>query len=1111
MRRHWYVIACLVVLSTTHLNAREMIRLPNNPALSPDGKTLVFDWNGDLWRVEGTGGRATPLTQHPGQDSKPIFSPDGKQIAFVSDRDGSAQVYVMPADGGGANQLTFHTAGFDLHQWTPDGKQLLVGSQRDNFWRHAERFFLISAENRGSEIMLFDAYGESGAISPDGKRLLFTREGPAWWRKGYRGSQASQIWMFDREDGQFTRLLDHEAGNRWPLWKPDGTGFYYVGGKSGSFNLWEHSFQDGRGKQLTHFEDDSVVFPCISADGSTVVFRHLFDFYRIGIREPGSPRKIEIWHDVDRSHEHIIRRVLTSASEVAFSGDGLEIAFIAGGDLWVMDTELREPRQITSTPEEERSPVFSPDGGSILFASDMGEGCDIYRATRADKQQFWWLNHSFKIDRLTNDGVQKDGISWSPDGKHVGYIGGRGDLWVMKPDGKEPTRILEGVMRPEYDWSPDGKWVVYSTEDQDFNRDIWLAPLDRSRPPFNLSRHPRADRHPVWSPDGKLIAFTGQRGTDVDIHYVWLRAEDDEADSRARKLQQAIEKINKARVTGPRKPDSAEPQREGEPGKKSVGQIDFDRIHDRIHRVTISNSTEGDLFWAPDSKRLAFTATVDGRRGTYTIEIPTRLTPTLLTTQVGSQARWLTKGNQIVWLSGGLPASFRVGAANSATSPSSTTSASPSPIRRGGSSSSEASTGGGYRFDALQTVDVGKKHVAVFDQCWRVMRDNWYDEKLNNRDWEQIREKYRETAAQSPDTRGLATVVSLMLGELNGSHLGFSMTGSRSSSGQGPGERTWRETTAHLGVRFDPQHQGPGLKVRDVIWRGPADQKRRKIEPGELILTIDGKEVSRGTDLTTILNGPLSREIALKVRGVDGKDRDVAIRPTTFPAARGLLYEQWVRDNRKLVEKLSGGKLGYLHIQAMAMPSFHRFEEELYSVGYGKDGLVIDVRENGGGSTTDHLLTALTQPVHAITVPRGGTPGYPNDRKVYATWNKPIVVMCNQNSFSNAEIFSHAIKTLRRGQLVGVPSAGGVISTGGVSIMDVGYLRMPFRGWYVLGTGQDMELNGAIPDHILWPSPGELPAGKDVQLEKAVSVLLTDVQKWREQPRVPLIKASERK
>ena len=274
-------------------------------------------------------------------------------------------------------------------------------------------------------------------------------------------------------------------------------------------------------------------------------------------------------------------------------------------------------------------------------------------------------------------------------------------------------------------------------------------------------------------------------------------------------------------------------------------------------------------------------------------------------------------------------------------------------------------------------------------------------------------------------------------------------------------------------------------------------------------ITMTGKALPACADLTALLNGPDARDVMLKVRGVDGKERNVILRPISFVQARVLLYEQWLKDNRKAVEKLSKGTLGYLHIAAMDMTNFYKFEEQLYAAGAGKDGLVIDVRENGGGSTADHLLTALTQPVHAVTVPRGGGPGYPSDRRVYATWTRPIVVLCNQNSFSNAEIFSHAIKTLKRGQLVGVPTAGGVISTGGTPIMDAGFLRLPFRGWFLSGDGRDMELNGAVPRHIVWPEPGQVPQGKDVQLEKAVAVLMTGVKNVKATPKPPLKKALE--
>jgi tricorn protease len=317
--------------------------------------------------------------------------------------------------------------------------------------------------------------------------------------------------------------------------------------------------------------------------------------------------------------------------------------------------------------------------------------------------------------------------------------------------------------------------------------------------------------------------------------------------------------------------------------------------------------------------------------------------------------------------------------------------------------------------------------------------------------------------------------------------------------------------TAHLGVRFEPTYGGPGLKIRDVLPRGPASRKQSQLNPGEVILSIDGTSIDPQTDLTTILNGTLDREFRLQVRDAKGKERTVRLRPISYTQARQLLYDAWLNTNRTLVDKLSDNKLGYLHISGMNMPSFYKFEEELYSVGAGKEGLVIDVRENGGGSTTDHLLTILTQPAHALTKARGSNEiGYPQDRIVYATWRKPIIVLCNQNSFSNAEIFSHAIKVLQRGKVVGVPTAGGVISTGAASIMDAGVLRLPFRGWYHPHTGEDMELNGAVPDIVIWNLPGEVPAGKDQQLEAAVKQLLADVAETNKKPEPKLRKAMER-
>lgn len=1079
------------------------VRLVHEPALSPDGRTVAFQWQGDIWTAPTAGGRATRLTTHPALDSGAAFSPDGTQIAFNSEREGSKLLYTMPAGGGQPRQLTFHTDGCDLREWTPDGSGLLVGLGRDFSWMResrAGRLAIIDAGERKAESVLFDDYGFDGVISSDAQKVLFIREGSeSWWRQGYKGARGGQIWLFNRADGSYQQIVSDENENRWPLWKPDGKGFYFV--KNG--NLWQYDLASGKGGQITHFKDDLVVFPCISRDGKTLVFRVRFDLYHW---HPGEKEPVKI--EIDAAQDapvDLTRVVLEKATDISVTRDGMQMAFIAGGDVWVMDTELKEPRRITHTAEEERDVIFAPDGKALLFVSDAQGQTDLWQAAPEDVKKAWWENSGFALKKLTNDAQAEARPKFTRDGKKLAWLRDRGDLWIAEPDGTKARRIIESWNPPSFEFSPDGAWIVYSQQDEWFNADIWLLPVDGSRPPFNLSRHPDNDTRPVWSPDGKMIAWTGNRELDEsDIFYVNLQAEDDEKTRRERTLARVREKYKKNTKAEPKKEELRKSDPVGavakkpEEGKasppspapaKAVAEkpqqkpavekkdnplkIDFADIHERIHRIKIANSGEHSLVWSPDSKKLIFQSQFEEKKTTRSIEFPDDLAPRAFSAAALTNIEWLKADDQIVGLLDGKPAVIS---------------------GKGGDPKLHA-------FRAQHSYSRAEKQRAVFDQCWQVMRDDYYDERHGNRDWDAVRAKYRDMAAEAPDMNGAGECVWLMLGELNGSHLGFSWnTGNTAAP-------TWREETAHLGLRFDPAFAGPGWKVRDVIAKSPASHKNSRIEPGEIVLKVDGREVVPTTDVSSVLNGPMERDIVLTVKNGE-KQREVTLRPISYTTARKLLYDAWIHDSRHAVEQASNGTLGYLHISAMDDASFQKFQEELYHAGAGKDGLVIDVRENGGGSTTDHLLTALMQPRHAIAIPRGSsTPGYPQDRMIYATWQKPIVVLCNQNSYSNAEVFSHAIKTLKRGSLVGVQTAGGVISTGSTTIMDVGTLRLPFRGWYVLNSGQDMELNGARPDHVVWPRPGDKT---DRQLEKAVEVLKKDVEALKKRPQPKLIKATER-
>lgn len=1111
MKTRLFLASILALSTSTTCRADEKIRLARQPNLAPNGRTLLFVHDGDIWKVATKGGSATRLTSHDANDEQPLYSPDGKRIAFISARSGSNQVWVMPAGGGEPKQLTFHSEGCSLQSWYPDGKNLLVLGSRDHHWRSSSRFMKISSSKRSAEKLLFDGYGSEGKVSPDGKSILFVREGERWWRKGYTGARSAQIWLYSTESAEFTKLVDTPAGNRSPVWLADGRTFVYCssdGADNGARNLWQYNLKTEKKKQLTQFDDDLVTTPTVSADGSTVVFSHLFDLYSFSLNGNEQPARINIRRKTDDTPADSHRRILKTATDAAFSSDGLEIAMIAGGDLWVMETELKEPVRITRTEEFESDPIFADDGNSILFVGWKNGQADIWKVERADESQYWWQSSQFTMTQITSDADLESDLTLSPDGSDLFYIRGRGDLWVRNLDSGENRQLVDAFSSPGYDVSPDGKWIVYSQTDNDFNNDIWIAPVDGSADPVNVSRHPDDEAGPKWSPDGKMIAFSGRRSDDeVDIYYLYLTEEDDDTDSRDRKLKKTLEALKKSRSESKptaatsgteadgkqsdekssdekqkedKKADDGDDNEKAAESKRQEVKIDFANIHRRLRRISIANGREWILGWTPDSKKLLFSGTVKGDSGTWSVTFPDELTPKKFSGSTGQIKGWLRKPDRLLWLVNGVP-TMR-------------------PLTGEGSS---------YAFSAYQELSRSARYRAGFDAAWRIMRDAWYDDNFGNHNWDEVRRKYSKSAEHARNATDFARVISLMLGELNGSHLGF-YPAADPGTASGAGDE-WRPTTAHLGVRFDGSFRGPGLRVRDVIPNGPATDAASLIHAGETILSIDGTAVDPDLDLTTVLNGRIDRDIKLRVRaaGKKGGERDVVLRPSSFSRMRSQLYQKWQDDNRSAVGKRAAN-IGYLHIQGMNWPSFLDFERELYDVGYGKDGLIIDVRDNGGGFTTDHLLTALTQPEHAITVPRGGGPGYPQSRKVYASWNKPIVVLCNQNSYSNAEIFSHAIRQLGRGRLVGVPTAGGVISTGAASVMDLGRIRVPFRGWFVKETGEDMELNGAVPHVIVWPRPTEIPGGKDRQLLKAVKVLQKDIATWKSREQPQLRKATER-
>ncbi len=1057
------------------------IRLPRDPRLSPDGAQVAFAWRGDVWIAPSGGGDARRLTTHPSDDGAPWFSPDQQSVVFTSSRDGSSQLYRVPVTGGAPTQLTRGSDRKTVHGFTADGAQLLVTMRTDRGFHYSEsaRLFAIDLAGEEPKRMLIDVALAQAALSPDGNHLLFVRGRPMWSRKGHRGTQSAQLWHADlRRSPVAIERLDEDQPEfqniacQSPVWAPDSETYYYVSDPDGTFDVYQRRIGSEDVRRVTRCgaldrSDDGVAFPSVSADGATMLVRRRFDLVKVDTRT-GELQPIALRASGDDHAVALERRVETSATDIAFTADGKQMAFVSGEDVWVMDRILKEPRRVTNTPHNETSVAFSEDGSRLFFVSDVGGEFDIWEATHDREDGIWWLADDFDLKQVTDDREVEGNLTRSPTGDHIAYTR-QNDIFVMDSDGEDHRRVVEAWSMPQFDWSPDGHWLTYATQDSDYNSDVWIVSLDGTQQPYNLSRHPDYDGSPAWSGDGKRIAFTSRRdGEESDVYYVNLTAESEEQTSRDRTLEKALaamkpkkkakqkeEEKDKDKELGEASADDAE-KRDGDTSEDDRVTVDLEGIHDRLHRISIPDSREGGLIWSPDGKTLAFSATVSSQRGFYGVTFPDPSAPKKLASRALSRAAWHKQGDEIVGLSSGKPAAMKGGATLST-----------------------------FEFSLRRTRDWSAVRQVSFDQGWRAMRDRFYDPDMNNRDWDAIRRKYRPVAAQCLGQREFTDLMNMMLGELNASHMGHR---GGSDALPVPNSRSkWAPTTYHLGLRYGVERPQKGLVVTSVIPGSPCDRTRSKVDVGETLLAIDDVEITATTDVDALLTMDDARDVELTVAGADGAEREVQVRPIRSVA--GLLYDEYVENNRARVDEMSDGKLGYLHIQGMNMRSFRQMEEDLYHAGAGKDGLIIDVRFNGGGSTTDHVMTALTQPVHAITKSRGSGEGYPQDRKIYASWTKPIVLMCNEHSFSNAEILSHAVKQVGRGRLVGMRTAGGVISTGSVGLLDGSSVRMPMRGWYLVSTGADMELNGCTPDIAMWNHP----MGPDAQLETAVRTLAEDV------------------
>jgi len=1062
------VLALVLALPAAALEAP----LPRHPAPSPDGSRIAFSWQGDLWLVAASGGEAKRLTAHPANERFPVWSGDGRLIAFASNRHGNDDVFVMPADASAAPvRLTYASTGStgDIpDDFTPDGTAVLFTSNRAEGVKWGSQLWTVPLAG-GTPAIAQDAFGQAASYSPDGGSLVFVRGQTKWTRRGYHGSASRDLWL-RTAGGEYLRLTDFDGDDDRPTWLDGGT-VAFLSSRDGRKNVYRLDIDSKAATQLTFHDGSAVRFPRAAADGSVIAYEFEDSVWTVSA-SGGEPSRLHIEVPLDFVRNPIERKTSSDgADELAISPDGTAAAFIIAGDVFVTGITSKDDQKIakaptarlTSTPERERGLSWSPDGKTLVFSSARNGNDDLYLAQPASEDTPWPEAFDFTLTRLTSSPTEERGAKFSPDGERLAFIRGNGKLTVMPMTGGEGTVLLDHWAAPNFDWSPDGRWITYSAPDEHFNSEVWIVSSNGGTP-YNVSRHPDDDVGPRWSPDGRRLVWTAKRVDDsFDVWGVWLtRTDDERTPAQWLKLWNGKDEAKKG---DDEEKDEAESDEESPPDLPDVS-IEFDRLWERVAPITDLKGDEGAARVSPDGKTIIFTARHEGEDDLYSVrwdgEELTRLTKDGAEPE---QYRFGPKGKTIFYLDG------------------------KGHIKR---VKLDAKAGDPVPFKARYEVDLRQRREAVFDEAWRALNLNFYDPDFHGVDWPAAREKYRPWAIEASTQEDFADVVNLMLGELNASHMGYYPPGTRGRArGTGDG-------TGWIGVTFDPAAGGPGILIDQVLPDSPASRSDAAILPGEHLLEVNGVEIRDGTNVFGLFVDTEGQRTPLKVQATDGAVRTIVVEPVNYYAQRQLRYEEWVRERRLLVDEWSQERLGYIHIQGMNIPSFEEFERGLFAAADGKEGLVIDVRSNGGGWTTDYLMAVLMVKRHAYTIPRDSDPtirAYPQSRLPLSAWTRPAVAVCNQDSYSNAEIFSHAFKSLQRGTLVGAPTFGAVISTGGMRTLDGALVRLPFRGWYVAPTGMNMENNPAMPDVVVWQSPAvDRSKTEDTQLRKAVDVLLADLK-----------------
>ncbi|CAN5601832.1 S41 family peptidase [soil metagenome] len=1050
--------ALLFVLATIITAPAHAQGLPSfyEPGISPDGSQIAFVSGGDIWTVPATGGAARLLVAHSADESRPLYSPDGRMLAFNTNRNLGRDVYLMDLATGDVRRLTHDSGSEDLTGWSADSEWVYFTSSGEDVGGMSD-VFRVRASGGTPMAVAADRYETEFFAAPSrtepGLLAIATRGRMAqgqWWRNGHSHIDEAEIWLVreattSHETPTYSKL-SVGGKNLWPMWGAAGS-IVFMSDRSGTENLWRVARAGGEAVQLTRFDAGRVLWPSISADGGTVAFERDFGIWTLDVAS-GMARQVDIrLLGTVEGPTPAVQRETQGWGNIVVAPDGRKWAFTSGGDVWATTIEGDVPAtRVTNTSAAEGDVVWTTDSRQV-----------VYTSWRSGTPKLYAFDFTTNTERQLTTGNGRDGSPvFSPDGRHLAFTRAadeQRELRVMAWPGGDQRRLALGVTSAPT-WSPDSMWLAYGGETDEFSN-VMVVPATGGTP-RQVSFVANASLGALdWSAQGDYIVYrTSQRtepGRLVKIDMVPLPPTFDEAKFR--------DLFNEP----PR--DSAEaPARERPTSRDTAGgavatptaiEIEFDGIRRRGAFVNTDFSV-GQVLLSPDGKTAIATGDsalhriTFGANGDVDIE---RMDAT------GNPLGFNRDGRQLYVSQGG---QLRI-----------------VPVTGGGQTRTVSTS-------VAWTEDFDATKLAAFEQGWGEMRDGFYDADYHGADWDAVRERFRPHIEGARTRAEFSRLMNLMLGELNASHLGHSGRTGPPQGGDGA-------PTGELGMRFDRiAYENDGrFIITEVIELGPADIA--DIAAGDEIVAIDGVALNRSTAIETLLRDKPGRQVALSVRRDRGEPRNVEVLATSGGAERQLVYRNWVESRRAYVDSISGGRLGYVHIASMSEGALDQLIFDLDQQNHAKDGVVIDVRNNNGGFVNVYALDILARRNYFTMQGRGSSVRAPSrvqlgQRALLA----PTVLVTNQHTLSDGEDFTEGYRELALGSVVGEPTAGWIIFTGSRGLVDGTSVRMPST--YIRDNrGQNMELNPRPVDVEVERPAGEWYQGRDSQLDRAVEVLLRQI------------------